>query len=112
MVGGLLLMPSGKLYHCPYFGCKQTSSRQWNLDIHIKRKHGAENLASAPIIESRLSEVRNRLGITEKVSGQLGMLIITIKVRIALEPIRLQEKKKLLEIALLRRLVKLLNLCA
>ena len=53
MVGGLLLMPSGKLYHCPYFGCKQTSSRQWNLGIHIKRKHGAENPASAPIIESR-----------------------------------------------------------
>jgi hypothetical protein len=53
MVKGLLLMSSGKLYHCPYFGCNQTSSRQWNLDIHIKRKHGAESPASAPISDSR-----------------------------------------------------------
>jgi hypothetical protein len=53
MVKGLLLMPSGKLYHCPYFGCNQTSRRQWNLDIHIKRKHGTESPASAPIIDSR-----------------------------------------------------------
>ena len=53
MVGGLLLMPSGELYHCPYFGCNQTSSRQWNLNIHIKRKHGAESPVSTYITDSR-----------------------------------------------------------
>ncbi len=53
MVGGLLLMPSGKLYYCPYFGCNQTSSRRWNMDIHIKRKHGAESPASTNITDSR-----------------------------------------------------------
>jgi hypothetical protein len=25
-------------YHCPY--CDQRSTRRWNLDVHIKRKHG------------------------------------------------------------------------
>jgi hypothetical protein len=52
-VGGLLLMSSGKLYHCPYFGCNQTSSRRWNMDIHIKRKHDAESPASTHITDSR-----------------------------------------------------------
>jgi len=25
-------------YQCPY--CDQCSTRRWNLDVHIKRKHG------------------------------------------------------------------------
>jgi hypothetical protein len=25
-------------YHCPF--CDQRSTRRWNLDVHIKRKHG------------------------------------------------------------------------
>ena len=25
-------------YHCPY--CDQRSTRRWNLDVHIKRRHG------------------------------------------------------------------------
>ena len=25
-------------YQCPY--CDQRSTRRWNLDVHIKRKHG------------------------------------------------------------------------
>jgi hypothetical protein len=25
-------------YHCPY--CNQRSTRRWNLNVHIKRKHG------------------------------------------------------------------------
>ncbi len=53
MVGGLLLMPSTKLYHCPYFGCNQTSSRRWNMNIHIKRKHNSESPASTYITDSR-----------------------------------------------------------
>lgn len=53
MVGGLLLMPSGKLYRCPYYGCNQTSSRRWNLDIHIKRNHSSESPASTHIHDSR-----------------------------------------------------------
>jgi hypothetical protein len=46
-------MPSGKLYRCPYFGCNQTSSRRWNLEIHIKRNHSSESLASTYIHDSR-----------------------------------------------------------
>jgi hypothetical protein len=46
-------MPSGKLYHCPYFGCNQTSSRRWNMDIHIKRKHGIERPASTYTTDRR-----------------------------------------------------------
>jgi hypothetical protein len=65
------------------------------------------------MIADRFSKVRNRLGITEKASDQLGILIIiTIIFRITLEPIHLQEKKKLLKAVLWRRLVKLMNLCA
>jgi hypothetical protein len=29
-------------YHCPY--CDQRSTRRWNLDVHIKRKHGGHLL--------------------------------------------------------------------
>ena len=28
------------LYYCPFPSCNQQSTRRWNLDIHIKRKHG------------------------------------------------------------------------
>jgi hypothetical protein len=31
--------PNRKLYHCPYAGCNQTSTRRWNMQIHIKRRH-------------------------------------------------------------------------
>lgn len=45
------------------------------------------------MIADRFSKVRNRLGITEKASDQLGILIIiTIIFRITLEPIHLQEE--------------------
>ena len=27
------------LYYCPYPSCNQTSTRRWNMDVHIKRKH-------------------------------------------------------------------------
>jgi hypothetical protein len=36
-------------YYCPY--CDQRSTRRWNLDVHIKRKHGGSSgpyLASHP----------------------------------------------------------------
>ena len=36
-------------YHCPY--CNQRSTRRWNLQVHIKRKHGGSPgpyLASHP----------------------------------------------------------------
>ncbi|MGC1930032.1 MAG: hypothetical protein WA667_13730 [Candidatus Nitrosopolaris sp.] len=36
-------------YHCPY--CDQRSTRRWNLEVHIKRKHGGSPgpyLASHP----------------------------------------------------------------
>jgi len=36
-------------YYCPY--CNERSTRQWNLEIHIKRKHGGspgQYLASDP----------------------------------------------------------------
>jgi hypothetical protein len=29
-------------YYCPY--CDQRSTRRWNLDVHIKRKHGGYSL--------------------------------------------------------------------
>jgi hypothetical protein len=32
-------MPNRSLYHCPYPGCNQTSTRRWNMGIHIKRRH-------------------------------------------------------------------------
>jgi hypothetical protein len=37
-------------YYCPY--CDQRSTRRWNLDVHIKRKHGdppGRYLASHPM---------------------------------------------------------------
>jgi hypothetical protein len=62
------------------------------------------------LIADLFSKVRNRLGITEKGSDQVGIFIITIILRIAMELIHLQEKKKLPRIALWRRLVKLMNI--
>lgn len=32
-------MPNRRSYHCPYEGCSQTSTRSWNMQIHIRRKH-------------------------------------------------------------------------
>jgi hypothetical protein len=32
-------------YICPY--CDQRSTRRWNLDVHIKRKHGRYSLGSS-----------------------------------------------------------------
>jgi hypothetical protein len=32
-------------YYCPY--CDQRSTRRWNLDVHIKRKHGGLLLKSS-----------------------------------------------------------------
>jgi hypothetical protein len=32
-------MPNLRSYHCPYEGCSQTSTRRWNMQIHIRRKH-------------------------------------------------------------------------
>src|ERR671918_251229 len=32
-------MPNRSLYHCPHVGCNQTSTRRWNMQIHIKRRH-------------------------------------------------------------------------
>jgi hypothetical protein len=38
----------GKLYHCPYAGCNQTSTRLWNMQIHINRKHSMSHSKLAP----------------------------------------------------------------
>jgi hypothetical protein len=46
-------MTSGRLIYCPYAGCSQTSKRPWNMRIHIKRKHGGRQSASASIDGSR-----------------------------------------------------------
>ena len=46
-------MTSGRLLYCPYTGCSQTSKRPWNMRIHIKRKHGGRQPASASIDGSR-----------------------------------------------------------
>jgi hypothetical protein len=32
-------MPNRSLYHCPHLGCNQTSTRRWNMQVHIKRRH-------------------------------------------------------------------------
>lgn len=32
-------MPNRSLYHCPHVGCNQTSTRRWNMQVHIKRRH-------------------------------------------------------------------------
>jgi hypothetical protein len=46
-------MTSGRLLYCPYAGCSQTSKRPFNMHIHIKRKHGGRQPASASIDGSR-----------------------------------------------------------
>jgi hypothetical protein len=38
----------GKLYHCPYAGCNQTSTRRWNMQIHMNRKHSMSHSKLAP----------------------------------------------------------------
>ncbi|MGC1135178.1 MAG: hypothetical protein WA941_20285 [Nitrososphaeraceae archaeon] len=38
-------MMSRTLYRCPQPGCNQTSTRRWNMNVHIKRRHRySENL--------------------------------------------------------------------
>jgi hypothetical protein len=34
-----MMMTHRKLFHCPSVDCSQTSSRRWNLQTHIRRKH-------------------------------------------------------------------------
>lgn len=42
------MMLNQRLYHCPYTGCSQTSTRRWNMNIHIMRKHGGRHAEVAP----------------------------------------------------------------
>jgi hypothetical protein len=47
-------------YHCPY--CNQRSTRRWNLQVHIKRKHGGSPgpyLASHPFSYEPTSPYHN-----------------------------------------------------
>jgi hypothetical protein len=37
---------SNKKYRCPY--CEQTSSRRWNLEVHLKRRHPAAGEPAGP----------------------------------------------------------------
>jgi hypothetical protein len=48
-------------YHCPY--CDQRSTRRWNLDVHIKRKHGGYLLgrSSGPYMTNNPLFDRNRV---------------------------------------------------
>lgn len=44
-------MRSRTLYRCPHLGCSQTSTRRWNINVHIKRRHGgSNNLINAPSV--------------------------------------------------------------
>jgi hypothetical protein len=36
-------MRSRTIYRCPHDGCTQTSPRRWNMNVHIKRRHGFFN---------------------------------------------------------------------
>ena len=52
-------MPNRSLYHCPHVGCNQTSTRRWNMQIHIKRRH-KDGRWSVPTGKQPLLRIREK----------------------------------------------------